>query len=167
MSRRRRKKQTEFQHVGEILQKALKKRKLHLRVEDHHLSDAWQKAVGSIISTHTRVHNLRGDTLFVKVSTSTWMQQLQFMKQEIIDKVNAVLENETIQNIYFSIGTIDPFATKQPQETKHDSGKILLRDRDRKVIEESTASISDDELKDILKRVMKKEIINRRNQQEE
>jgi len=159
---RRRKKQEYFQRIGDILPKVLKKRKIPVRTRDHRLSDAWNKAVGPIISGNTRANNVKGDTLFVKVSTSTWMQQLQFMKQDIIDKVNAVLEDQTIKNIYFSIGDISPAPLKNGQKQTPDFNQYSLRERDRKLIDQSIASVPDEELKSILKQVMTKEIINRR-----
>ncbi len=159
---RRRKKQEYFQRIGDILPTVLKKRKIPVHTRDHRLSDAWNKAVGPIISGNTRANNVKGDTLFVKVSTSTWMQQLQFMKQDIIDKVNAVLEDQTIKNIYFSIGDISPAPLKNGQKQTPDINQYTLRERDRKIIEESIVSITDEELRSILKQVMTKEIINRR-----
>jgi len=159
---RRRKKQEYFQRIGDILPKVLKKRKIPVHTRDHRLSDAWNKAVGPIISGNTRANNVKGDTLFVKVSNSTWMQQLQFMKQDIIDKVNAVLKDQTIKNIYFSIGDVSPAPLKNGQKQTPDFNQYPLRERDRKLIEESIASVPDEELKSILKQVMTKEIINRR-----
>ena len=161
----RRRKKSELNHIGAVLQSTFKKKKLRVSVKDQHLSESWQKAVGPIIAAQTMAQNLRGDTLFVKVSNSNWMQQLQFMKQEILNKVNAVLPDNTISNIYFSIGQIPLPPHKSQPEALHDLNQYPLRTRDLKIIEKSTESISDEELRDILKRVMTKEIINRRIRQ--
>lgn len=162
----RRRKQKHFQHIGDILQKALKRKKIHVPVRDRQVSDSWEKAVGPIISANTRADRIKGDTLYVKVSTSTWMQQLQFMKHEIIEKVNDTLQNQTIKSIYFSIGNIEPSAHKREGEQPDAPDHGRLRERDKKIIEDSTSSLSDEELKEILKRVMTKEIMNRRSRQE-
>ena len=84
------------------------------------------------------------------------MHQLQFMKQEIINKINKTLGKETIKNIYFSIGPV------MNEEKFTFPDRYLLNERDKKIIEESTTPISDKELGNILKRVMTKEIIRRR-----
>ena len=164
---RRRRKQGNLQRIGDILPKVLKKKKLHIHLEDRHISDAWKKAVGSIISAKTRAYKLKGDTLFVKVSTSTWMQQLQFMKEEIKEKVNAVLEKEAVKNIYFSIGIIGSASPEDKHGPGTDIGQYPLKERDKKLIEKSLASIPDEELKNIIKGVMIKEIANRRFQEDE
>lgn len=89
------------------------------------------------------------------------MHQLQFMKQDIIDKTNKILGREMIKDIHFSIAVISP-------STPKNGGKFIFPDqypfneRDRKIIEKSSASVSDKELGNILKRVMTKEIIRRR-----
>ncbi len=164
---RRRRKQGNLQRIGDILPKVLKKKRLHIHLEDRHISDAWKKAVGSIISAKTRAYKLKGDTLFVKVSTSTWMQQLQFMKEEIKEKVNAVLEKKPVKNIYFSIGIIGSASPKDKHGMTTDIGQYPLKERDKKLIEKSLASIPDEELKNIIKGVMIKEITNRRFQEDE
>lgn len=83
-----------------------------------------------------------------------------------MDKVNAELENQTINNIHFSIGDISSVINRHERDYSTQIDMNRLRERDRKMIEESTASLSDDELRDIMKRVMVKEIINRRDRQD-
>jgi len=128
---------------------------------DQNIRNAWNKAVGPQIAAQTRPNRLRKDTLFIKVSNSIWMHQLQFMKQDIIDKTNKILGREMIKDIHFSIAVISP-------STPKNGGKFIFPDqypfneRDRKIIEKSSASVSDKELGNILKRVMTKEIIRRR-----
>jgi Protein of unknown function (DUF721). len=121
----------------------------------------WYKVTGPQIAAQTQPQKLKGDTLFVKVSTSVWMHQLQFMKQEIIDKINESLGRETIKNIYFSIGVISPAIPKNKEKFTFPH-QYILNERDTKMIKESAGSISDQELSNILKRVMTKEIIRRR-----
>ena len=162
----KRRKQKEFQRIGDILKKTLKRKKIPVHVQDHHLNDVWKKAVGPIIAGNTSVHGVKGDTLFIKVSTSTWMQQLQFMKHEIMDKVKSSLGDQTIKNIYFSIGNVHSIAQRKEQQTSPYDNRHVIKDRDRKIIEKSIESLDDEELRSILKRVMTKEIINRRSRQD-
>jgi hypothetical protein len=162
----KRRKQKEFQRIGDILKNTLKRKKIPVHVQDHHLSDAWNTAVGPIIAGNTSVHKIKGDTLFIKVSTSTWMQQLQFMKHEILEKVKSSMDNQTIKNIYFSIGDVHPTVPKKEQQIPPDGNQHVIKDRDKKIIEKSTESLGDEELRTILKRVMTKEIINRRSRQD-
>jgi hypothetical protein len=150
------------QKLGQILQRALKQRNILLHFKDQHLWDAWHKAVGKTISAQTRVDRLDRDTRFVKVSSSAWMQQLQFVKREILDKLNEILGKESVRNIFFSIGEVSAVQKKKDDPPSFKLDQHLLKDRDKKLIEECTASISDRELNEILKRAMTRNIIRRK-----
>ena len=52
------------------------------------VATAWKAAVGAPIANQTAPIRYTAGTLHVKVTTSAWMQQLQFMKSEILAKVN-------------------------------------------------------------------------------
>lgn len=131
-------------------------------MKDQPLWDAWHKAVGKTISAQTRVDRLDHDTLLVKVSSSAWMHQLQFVKNEIMEKLNEILEKESVRNIFFSIGEVSAVQKKKDDPFTLQPDQNLLKDRDKRLIEECTASISDRELNEILKRAMTRTIIRRK-----
>ncbi|MCJ7773806.1 MAG: DUF721 domain-containing protein, partial [Desulfobacterales bacterium] len=68
------------------------------------LWDLWEDAVGQTIAENTRPAAFKGKILVVYVSSSTWMQQLQFLKKDIIANVNKALGKELIEEIKFRIG---------------------------------------------------------------
>lgn len=148
--------------LGQILGKALKQRNISLHLKDKHLWDAWDKAVGKTISLQTRVDRLDRDTLSVKVSSPAWMQQLQFVKSEILAHLNALLGKGSVRNIYFSIGEISRSQNKKSEPPSMKPDQHLLKDRDKKLIDKCAASIPDSELGEILKRAMTKTIIRRK-----
>ncbi len=53
--------------------------------------------------------------LFVKVSSPVWMQELQFMKEMIADKLNQRLNGEIVKNIFFMVGRIDEAGARRGQ----------------------------------------------------
>jgi len=147
--------------MGDFLQKVLRKRKIFLELIDHSILDVWNRAVGPQISANTNPFKFKNGTLFVHVSAPAWMQQLRFMKQEIMDKVNLEWEKEEIENIYFSIGDIHRTPEKQA-DNPIDFSLYPLKERDKRLIRENLSQIDDKELKDTLEKVMTKEIIKRR-----
>jgi len=165
--RRRRTHTAKIERLGDILGNVLKKRKLSLNLsldpEFKRLTAAWNKVVGDRIVAHTRPEKLQRDTLFVSVSDSVWMQQLHFLKQDILGKINQLLDGKTVKNIHFSLGVVPPPAAGNkpaPDDIRP------LKARDRKMIEENTAAIADPELRDIVKKVMTREIARRRLREE-
>lgn len=154
--------QPHLQKLGDVLQLILKERKILLTSEKRHLQEMWSKAVGSQIATQTTPERLQKGTLFVKVSSPAWMQQLHFMKEEMIEKINRQAGDHSVRNIFFSIGEVLPSARSDQDPTPFYPESFPLTGRDKKSIERSIAPVSDKELKEILKRVMTKDLIRRK-----
>lgn len=157
---RRRNNQKGLQSVGEILQTALKKRGMVVKLQDNEVLKFWPQAVGQQIKMQTKIECLRSGTLFVQATSSVWVQQLHFMKKDILQKLNHLVGKDIIKEIRFSVGCdISPEKKEKEEESKQRS---FLRERDKKMIRECTVPLRDIELAAILKRVMQKEINRRR-----
>ncbi|MBN2398593.1 MAG: DUF721 domain-containing protein [Deltaproteobacteria bacterium] len=159
--RRSGKRQKNLLKMGDFLAKFLKRKKILLDILDCCILDVWHRAVGPQISAQTAPSKFKNNTLFVTVSTPAWMQQLRFMKQEIMDKVNAEWGKQEIRNIHFTIGDI-PSAPAPPAGYTVDFNPRLLKERDKRLIRENLSRIEDEDLRGILERVMIKETIKRR-----
>jgi hypothetical protein len=161
-SMRRRTKRVKPEILGEILQKILKKRNIPHTSTDRYLLNIWRRAVGPQIAAQTHPDTLKRGSLFVRVSAPVWLHQLQFMKEEILGKINELSGKEEVRSLFFTIGDIPsppPGNDGQPQPTPLLS---LLPGRDRNMMRESLAAIRDPELRLILERVMAGEISRRR-----
>ncbi len=162
---RKRNTETKLQRIDEIISRALRKRHVPLPSEDRRLVEAWGQAVGPQIASQSRPEHLKRETLSVKVASSVWMQQLFFLKEEIIGKVNAALGN-SIKDIRFTIGPLPPppeGANRQSLSPPLPSGP--LKERDKKMMEACLGSLADQELREIIRRVMTREITSRRSQE--
>jgi len=136
-----------------------------VKIEENAVLKLWPKAVGRKIATQTQPDGLRGGTLFVKTTSSVWVQQLHFMKDEIRQKLNELAGKETIKEIRFSVGHEISKTRPTIEEEIATAKKSFLKDRDKKMIAECTASLADQELAAIFKRVMQIEISRRRRMQ--
>lgn len=157
---RKKNSQARLQSIGEILFSAFKKRGMASRLEESALGKLWPKAVGSQIAAQTQVECLRAGTLFIKTTSSVWVQQLHFMKEDIRTKLNDLAGKAAVKEIHFSVG----YRPAPARTGNHagDSKKMILKERDKKMIADCTAAIADPELATIMKRVMKTEISRRR-----
>ncbi len=155
---RRRRSAKAPQPLGDILYAALKRRGLAEGLEVHTLRKLWPVAVGPRIAAQTRPDSLRSGRLFVRVTSSVWVQQLHFLKEEILEKFNTLAGNKAIREIIFTIGHVPTAAGVGAQMPNLPE----LNQRDKKMIEDSTKSLADRELAEILRRVMEKEIRRRR-----
>jgi predicted nucleic acid-binding Zn ribbon protein len=158
---RRRKGSSTPRLLGEILPEALKKKALHLPMKDRSLIDAWNRAVGPQIGAKAQPDRLRDDVLYVRVANSVWMHELQFMKQDIISKLNGILGGTTVVQIRFFIGEVEAPPVKQA------GPEVLLDARDLKAeendyIRETLAGVTDPDLKEILQKTMTRSILRGR-----
>jgi predicted nucleic acid-binding Zn ribbon protein len=156
-----------LQPIGEILFSALKRRGLAVKIEDNSLLKLWPQAVGPQIALQTQPDVLRNGTLFVKTTSPVWVQQLHFMKEDIRRKLNELAGKEFVKEIRFSIGPVAGKAGQKTEPHSAPSSKTWLKERDKKMIEQCTASLADRELAAIFKRVMQVEINRRRFRQQQ
>jgi len=161
----RRRPQLKLQRIDEILARALKKRQVPFRQEDRQLREVWAKAVGPQIASQSRPDYLRREILLVKVANSVWMQQLHFLKEEIIGKVNTVLGKESVKDIRFAIGQLPPSPDQNHEAVLPALSTVPLKKRDKKMIDTCLETLADQELKEVVRRVMIKEITWRRSRE--
>lgn len=122
-------------------------------MKDRSLIDAWNRAVGPQISAKAQPDRIRDDVLYVRVATSVWMHELQFMKQDIISKLNDILGGNPVGQIRFFIGEVEaPPARREESHQRVDARD--LKPGEKEFIDGTIAGVTDPELRDVLKRAM-------------
>jgi len=149
--------------LADVLQKVMKKQGIPLATGDPSLRRIWNEAVGEQIAAQTLPDGIRRGTLFVKVASSVWMHQLQFLKKDILQRFNNLYGKETLRALNFSIGEVpSPPPGSGNAAASPPPWLSPLNVRDERLVQESLAAVPDPELQEILRRVMKKEISRRR-----
>lgn len=128
-----------------ILEQALKGLELDTPIKTHSIWNAWSKIVGEPIALQTQPHAIRNRILFIEVSHSTWMQQLQFLKPTLLEKINGFLGEPLIDDIRFKVGTISPAVTTLKEEKQGREEKLDRKTTDR--IEQLMENFTDAEVK--------------------
>ena len=67
-----------------------------------------KEIVGKSVALHAQPRSIHNRILFINVSHSTWIQQLQFLKSTLIEKINSYLGELLIEDIRFKLGKISP-----------------------------------------------------------
>ena len=96
------------QSLHAILEQTFKNLEIDVPLKTYSILGAWDEIVGESVAVHSRPRSIRNRILFVDVSHSTWMQQLQFLKPTLLEKINAFLGEPLIQDIRFKQGKISP-----------------------------------------------------------
>lgn len=89
--------------VAGILPDILSHHGWHKKLEMHSFFPQWEKIVGETVAECSKPKKIVKDVLWVEVSNSAWMQQLQFEKFQILEDINATLRHSRIRDIKFTL----------------------------------------------------------------
>ena len=67
----------------------------------------WDSLVGEVIAQNAKPAAFKGAILLVHVTSSTWVHQLQFLKKEMIERLNNALGKPLIEDLKFKIGPLE------------------------------------------------------------
>jgi hypothetical protein len=145
------KKDLPLERLGTVLDKSLKRLDLSNRLEEYGVWPIWNDTVGTTIARNAQPEKIRNGTLFVKVSTPVWMQQLQYMKEMIAEKLNQRLAAEVVKNIFFVVGRVETHIAGAKPNVSTPSSTPLA---DPKFHDELLQSIADPEIRQAFKRLL-------------
>jgi hypothetical protein len=140
------------QKIRSVLEGTLKSLEIDVPLKSYSILGAWKEIVGESVALHTQPRIIRNRILFIDVSHPTWIQQLQFLKPTLLEKINYFLGEPHIQDIRFKLGKISP-AIPSPSKTpavedeKLDPGTLNR-------IETHVRKINDEEIRKELREVL-------------
>ena len=95
-----------FAHIGAVIDDVLR---TYRREADGQLIQVWrlwEGVVGAPIADNARPAAFKGRILLVHVTSSAWIHQLQFLKKDIIAKLNQSLGKALIDDLKLKIGPL-------------------------------------------------------------
>lgn len=135
------KKQHRLQAIKSILENIVPKINGAPPLAHFHIQEVWKETVGVHIAKKTYADGIRNGIVYVNVETSAWMQELTFMKPEILKRLNEVLPAPGVKDIRFKLGKM------QPVENNSDADMVPLTEAERILIEKQTAGIKDTDIR--------------------
>ena len=85
--------------MGEAIQQFIKRNKLQGGIDRVDCKYAWTKLMGSGVNNYTNSVDLKGDTLYVSLSSSVLREELSLGKSKIIAMLNEELGKELIKKL--------------------------------------------------------------------
>jgi len=137
--------------IRSILERTLKGLELDGQVRAYSIWGAWKEIVGESVASQTQPRTIRNKILFVDVSHSTWIQQLQFLKTTLLEKINVFLGEPLIQDIRFHLGKI---SSHSPSSKEDSWQREKLDEESARRIEELLQGITDGETRKALRKVL-------------
>jgi predicted nucleic acid-binding Zn ribbon protein len=90
-----------LERVDDALQHVLQRIDPERRLE---LFRIWAAEVGAAVAARAEPAGFRDGILSVRVNGATWMQELQFAKEDIRRRLNQRLGSEVVRDVYFVSG---------------------------------------------------------------
>jgi hypothetical protein len=140
--------------IGGLLDWVCKELDLQAGLKAYKVFEVWDEVVGATIAKKAKPEMLRNRVLIVKVSSSPWIQELQFMKEQIKEKLNDRLGEKLIDDLFFEIGKVQ---LNKESHTNQSSGEWLelsLPQQELREVENSLKGLKDPDLSLIIKRIL-------------
>lgn len=112
---------------------------------------AWEEAVGPSIAKRTAVQSWSRGVLVVKAASPTWQQELMYLRQTIIDKINAAMKKRTVTDLKVISGHL-PRAKPKPVATKAPPSEL-----DYAIAKDTSMPIADPDIRAAFERLMAKD----------
>ncbi len=140
------------QPIRSILEKTLKSLEIDTPIKTHSIFISWEEIVGNPLAMQTKPRFIRNQILFLDVSNSVWMQQLQFLKPTLLEKINNFLGEPFIKDIRFRLGKISSSPHKQKKTPIWEDERVDQNTLKR--IETVIAEIGDEGIRRSLREIL-------------
>ncbi len=147
-----------IKNLGSILGGFYQQRNWNRRLELHQVFVFWEQVVGKEIARRALPQEIKKGVLWVNVTDNIWMNQLQFEKYNLLEKINAKLKkisNDPSPDVLIDLRFhLDPYLEKKTKKTKEEVVPPKAIDPDRLArFENAISSLGDPELQETMKRI--------------
>ncbi|TLY40568.1 MAG: DUF721 domain-containing protein [Nitrospirae bacterium] len=91
--------------IPDVLGRLLKSHGMESRMLECTLQQHWPEVVGEHIGHHTWPESIRHRKLYLVAENSVWLQQLRFLKPELLAKLSSCAGGDAITDIVLRVGT--------------------------------------------------------------
>ena len=96
----------QFDHIGALMETVLDGVKKSIGQGLIQVWNHWEDAVGPVISEQTKPAAMKENLLLVHVADSAWLQELQYVKADMIQSINQTVGEAVVEDIKFKIGPV-------------------------------------------------------------
>jgi predicted nucleic acid-binding Zn ribbon protein len=104
----RRRRRSEPEAVSNVLSRWLGRQQIQAELCQYALWTKWDEIAGERLAARTRPTSLRDGQLTLVVASSAWLNELSFLRGELVRRINEVLGREEVKTIRFLAGIVPP-----------------------------------------------------------
>ncbi|TSK04274.1 MAG: DUF721 domain-containing protein [Geobacter sp.] len=139
--------------VTDLLGSILRGTPAEMRLKEGRIWEVWDEAVGSKIASHAQPVAFREGTLTVHVDSAPWLQQLTYLKKDLITKVNEALDEELVKELQMKAAKVRSAVAKPQQPVK----RRKLTEEEQVWIKEQAQAVDDPELRAVFERLISRD----------
>ncbi len=94
------------QHIRDVLSQLLARRGYARERSACACAEAWRTAAGDRFASDTKATSIRRGVLEVLVKNSTLVQEINFQRRDLIDRLAQLLPDENIHDLKFRVGPV-------------------------------------------------------------
>jgi predicted nucleic acid-binding Zn ribbon protein len=87
--------------LGDVLKEVVGSLGIQPQIKKYEIVNLWSEVAGQQVAKVTRAREVRDGRLFVEVESSAWRNELFYLKQELIQKLNRRVGQQVIHDILF------------------------------------------------------------------
>ncbi len=92
-------KKTNSEHIGIVMQQALREMGLERPLLEHRIVEAWPSLMGTMIAQYTRKVEFKNGVLFVYLSSAPLRQELFLARFELVKKLNEYVGADIVHDV--------------------------------------------------------------------
>lgn len=121
--------------LADLLETVFKGHPLEKRIHEGRIWQVWDEAVGQKIASRAQPAKLANGILTVAVSSPSWMQQLGFLKKDIVAKVNDLAGEQLVTDLFLKAGSLR--SPPSPSSPKRKPPRRLTSEEEAWISEET------------------------------
>lgn len=94
-------KRRDSQSIGEIISQFIVQNELGQKLDETQIMQLWPRVAGEIIGSYTQSLYVHNRTLYVQLSSAVLRNELMMLRSELLQKLNAEIGHQVIDNIIF------------------------------------------------------------------
>ena len=85
--------------IADVLKQFIVQNKLEMGIDVVNVREAWQNVMGNGVNKYTTEIKLKGNTLYVALSSAVLREELSYGKDKIITMINEELRKELVKHL--------------------------------------------------------------------
>jgi hypothetical protein len=118
------------------------------------LWNRWPELVGSEVASHSQPARWKGNTLVVRVEHPAWIQELTYLKSQMIASIKEKLPKTPINDIRFEVGKLVNMSDEGGEDEAVEIRELTADERE--FVEQASAEIADPDIREAAEKAMSK-----------